>query len=199
MIAYGADCARHRAALLEFVDRRDIGEAATAALEHLDRCAACRWEVEATAMAVMALRRLHDEAAELEPAPDAWGRLRTRVTRPREAVWRWRASLVGLALGTGLVATILAPTSHFAARPLVLEEAGLEPARLGALRLAEQLEEQAILDRQRATRTGPAPLLRASPSVTPPTPEDVGWAGPDGLGLTTRMSIGPTPTIIRSD
>jgi hypothetical protein len=200
MIAFGVDCARHRAALLDFVDRRESGPATSAALDHLDRCAACTWELEATALAIMALRRLHDEVAEAEPAADGWGRLRARVTRPREAVWRWRASLAGVAIGAGLVATIIAPTSHFSARTTLLEEAGLEPGLIGAIRLAEQLEERAVLDQQRATRTGPVPIVRTvAPLVVPVVAPVATWAGPDGLGTGGRGPDLPSPLIVRSD
>jgi hypothetical protein len=198
MIAFGADCARHRAALVDFVDRRERGPTTEAALDHLDRCPACTWELEATAMAVMALRRLHDDAADVEPPADSWSRLRARVARPREAVWRWRASLAGLAVGAGLVATILAPTSYFTARTTYLQEAGLEPGLTEARRLAEQREERAILDQQRATRTGPPPALSSGPPSVPPRVAP-SWAGPDGLGTSARAAPVATTTVIRSN
>jgi hypothetical protein len=198
MIAFGAGCASHRAALVDFVDRRERGPATEAALDHLDRCRACEWELEATAMAVMALRRLHDEAVDLEPPPDAWERLRVRVTRPRETVWRWRASLGGLAVGAGLVATIIAPTSSWSPRSTYLQEAGLEPSIFEQRRLAEQQAEQRILDQQRATRTGPVPQIQVAQAARVAVPATAVWAGPDGLGTSGVAPPTPEPSGVRS-
>ncbi len=153
MISFGATCGHHRDALLDFVDRREMSAGLDEALDHLETCAACRWELEATALAIAALRRLHAEARPLEPAPDAWARLRSRVERPREAVWRWRASVVGLAVGASLVATIIAPASIWSPRSGFLQEAGLEPGVFAAQRLQEDLAEVRILDQQRTART----------------------------------------------
>jgi predicted anti-sigma-YlaC factor YlaD len=194
MIAYGRDCHRHRAALTDFVDRRERGSDTQAALEHLEGCDACTWELEATAMAIMALRRLHADAAPVEPAPDAWERLRARVDRPRTAVWRWRASLAGIAVGAGLVGALLAPASLWGPRTGVLHEAGLEPSLVDSRNLEEQLAEARFLGQQRTTRVTP---IHAPAAAAPPT-ASVPWPGPDGLGTAARLLAREDPPAGRS-
>ena len=175
-----AACARHRDALLDFVDRRETGPGTDAALDHLDRCRGCEWDLEATALAVAALRRLHREARVVEPPADAWERLRARVERPRAAVWRWRTTLAGLAVGAGLVATIIAPASVWEKRSAYLQEPGAEVAVFDAQRLAEHRAETLVLDQQRQLRNDPVPVAAseaARPRPAPPTP---GGPGPMG-------------------
>jgi hypothetical protein len=195
MIAFGRDCHRHRSALTDFVDRRERGPATEAALEHLDRCDACVWDLEATAMTIMALRRLHDDAAPLEPPADAWDRLRARVERPRAAVWRWRASLAGVAVGAGLVGTLLAPASLLAPRAGPLHEAGLEVGLVDIRNLEEQLAEARFLGQLRASRTAPSEPVDAGSS----SPADAtSWTGPDGLGTADRLLARVDPPVGRS-
>ncbi len=191
MIEHGAGCARHRDALLDFIDRREVGRDTDAALDHLSRCRACEWDLEATAMAVAALRRLHREARAVEPPPDAWERLRARVERPRGAVWRWRTTLAGLAVGAGLVGAILAPTSVWSQRAPYLQEPGTEATIFDARRLAEQQAESIALDQQRTIRTTPLPAVASEVAMSAP---DAGWTGPDGLGISTRALAGSPPT-----
>jgi len=195
MIAFGRDCGRFRAALLAFVDRREHGPDTEAALDHLDRCAACTWDLEATTMAITALRRLHVEAQPLEPPADAWLRLRARVDRPREAVWRWRASLAGVVVGAGLVALLLLPASAWTPRAGgYIQEDGPEPGFFAAQRLAEQRAEAAFIESQRATRTSGAVAVVVSPTTTTPSAVQDGWAGPDGLRPADQLlADGPPP------
>ena len=103
MNGHFAGCGRYRGSLLDFVDRRDQGPDTAAALEHLDRCAHCRSELEATALAITALRRLGADARASEPGADAWQRVRNRIAE-RGAVWRWRSSVAGLAVGAVMLA-----------------------------------------------------------------------------------------------
>ncbi len=195
MISPGVACGLHREALVDFVDRRAVSPDLDAALAHLEICDACMWELEATAMAIAALRRLHAEIQPLEPAPDAWGRLRMRVDRPREAVWRWRASLGALVVGAGLVATIIAPTSLWSPREALLQEEGLAPSVFAAQRLREDLAELKVLDQQRAARSVPLPQAKdQAVSVAP----SGAWPGPDGLGAIGRSKTTQPRPIVRS-
>jgi hypothetical protein len=197
MIAFGRECHRHRDALLDFVDRRERGPGTEAALAHLETCAACTWEIEATAMAVMALRRVHSAADPLEPAPDAWRRLRARVDRPRAAVWRWRASLAGLAVGAGLVGTLLAPVSLWSTRIAHITEAGAVPGLVDPGRQAQDLAEARLLEQLRAGRSAPVPAQEGGDGIEAAAP--IGWAGPDGLGTSARVDLAASPPLARSN
>lgn len=110
IVAFRRPCVDHRAALIDFVDRRDLGPATAAALDHLDRCRSCEAELSGIALAIAALRRLHGDVQRVEPPADAWLRLRARVERPAE-VWRWRTTLAGLTASALLVAVLVAPVS----------------------------------------------------------------------------------------
>ncbi len=103
-------CVDHRAALIDFVDRRERGPMTAAALGHLDRCRSCEEDLAGIAMAIAALRRLHHDVATVEPAADAWLRLRARIQR-RGDPWRWRTTLAGLTTSTLLVGMLVAPIS----------------------------------------------------------------------------------------
>lgn len=109
-LAFHRPCADHRSVLLDFVDRRERSAATPAALAHLDRCRACEQELAGAALTIAALRRLHATLADAEPEPDAWLRLRRRVTRPVDP-WRWRATLGGLATSAMLVAVLVMPVT----------------------------------------------------------------------------------------
>lgn len=191
MTALRTACARHRDALLDFVDRRELGPGTDAALDHLARCRACEGELETTAMAVAALRRLHREARAVEPPADAWQQLRVRVDRPRGAAWRWRTTLAGLAIGAGLVGTIIAPVAMWSPRVAYLQEPGTEATIFDARRLAEHRAEARALDQQRLIRVGPA---ASDQTEAAPSPIEAGWTGPDGLGISTRAPAGTPPT-----
>jgi hypothetical protein len=108
IFAFRRPCADHRAALLDFVDRRERSAATPAALAHLARCARCESELSQVALTIAALRRLQSEVLEAAPADDGWVRLRRRVARPVDP-WPWRASLGGLATSAMLVAVLVLP------------------------------------------------------------------------------------------
>ena len=61
MIELRGACARHRPALLDFVDRGEIASGTAGALAHLDRCDRCTDELESTVLTITALRRLGDD------------------------------------------------------------------------------------------------------------------------------------------
>lgn len=185
-------CARHRDALLAFVDRRETGPETDAALDHLERCRGCVRDLEATALAVAVLRRLEREARAVEAPPDSWERLHARVDRPRGPIWRTWSSLAGLAVGAGLVGAFLAPVSVWSHRGGYLQEPGTDAAVFDARRLAEQQDEALVLDRQRLVRSAPPPT-GAQRDTPVPSALDVGWTGPDGLGLGMRATTGAEP------
>lgn len=101
-------CRRHRATLLDFVDRPRRDPAMAAALDHLDRCPSCRSEVAEVAQVVTVLRRMGREVENLEAPGDAWLGLRQRITQPAD-VWRWRSTLGGMVVSALLVAVVIIP------------------------------------------------------------------------------------------
>jgi hypothetical protein len=109
VIQFSMACARHRSALVDFVDHAEIGPATGHALAHLDRCARCTADLEAIVRTITALRRLGDEAGRLEPEADAWPRLRDRLTRWRPTSWRIMTPLAGSAMSLALVAVLIVP------------------------------------------------------------------------------------------
>lgn len=187
MNGHVAGCGRYRGSLLDFVDRRDQGPDTAVALDHLDHCAHCRSELEATALAITALRRLGADARGTEPPPDAWQRVRDRIA-VRGAVWRWRSSVAGLAVGAALVATVIAPAAMWQHSVATLQEIGLEPQRLLERQYAEERAEQRIIAEQRLIRSTPVvPDAYGADRATMglDTVASDHWAGPDGLGLAT--------------
>jgi hypothetical protein len=102
-------CRRHRAALLDFVDRGEIADGTGAALGHLDRCDRCTAELESTVLTITAIRRLGDEAARVEPAPDAWPRLRARLAGWRPFRWSVMSPSAGVVMSAAIVAVLVAP------------------------------------------------------------------------------------------
>ena len=110
MIDLGRTCGRHRAALLDFVDRGEVTDPATnLALAHLDRCDRCVAELETTVLAITALRRLGEDASRVEPAADAWPRLRARLDRWRPVRWAVMSPTTGMVMSVALVAVLIAP------------------------------------------------------------------------------------------
>jgi hypothetical protein len=101
-------CGRHRSSLIDFVAHRELSGDTAAALHHLDRCDECRHELSLIALSVEGLRRLQRELEGVEPAEDAWPRLRARISRRTEP-WRWRLTLGGLATSMMVVALTVAP------------------------------------------------------------------------------------------
>jgi hypothetical protein len=109
VIQLGGACARHRPALLDFVDHAEIGPGTAAALTHLDRCPRCTADLEAIVLTITALRRMGDDAGLVEPAADAWLRLRDRLTRWRPARWKVMSPIAGMGMSLALVAVLVVP------------------------------------------------------------------------------------------
>jgi len=108
VIDLNRSCSRHRPVLIDFVDHGEVHPSTGAALAHLDRCARCTEAVEGTMLTITALRRLGQEAAVVEPAEDAWPRLRDRISgwRNRPAVM---SPLAGVAMSFAIVAVLVLP------------------------------------------------------------------------------------------
>jgi hypothetical protein len=109
VIDLSGGCRRHRPALIDFVDRGEIGDGTASALVHLDRCDRCTSELEATVLTITALRRIGDEAARIEPLADAWPRLRARLDRWRPLRWAVMSPTTGMVMSVALVAMLVAP------------------------------------------------------------------------------------------
>lgn len=106
-----SSCAGHRAALLDFVDRRERGPGTDVALAHLDRCRSCETELSEIALMITVLRRIRAEVQLIEPSREAWERVR-RVAAPRPMVpWRWRMSLGATMVGAALAAVLVMPAA----------------------------------------------------------------------------------------
>jgi anti-sigma factor RsiW len=136
VIELGGACARHRSALLDFVDRGEIAPGTAGALAHLERCNRCTDELESTVLAITALRRLGDDLAAAEPSPDAWPRLRARLDRWRPARWAIMSPTAGVVMSVALVAVLVAPLRIGTSVP------SASPAELSAAELGVSLEER---------------------------------------------------------
>ncbi len=166
ILALRRPCAGHRAALVDFVDRRELRPATAAALAHLDRCPACEADLSRIALAIAALRRLHREVAVAEPPADAWLRLRARIQRPVDP-WRWRATVGGLVMRTLLVAVVVGPQTLV--RPVAEPQGPMPPGLLGDLRA-----ETVYLTNARAGDLPPAPrVIRDATGVPVSYPAEI--------------------------
>lgn len=154
MIEFRGACARHRSALLDFVDRGEIAPGTAPALAHLERCGRCTDELESTVLAITALRRYGDELARAEPSPEAWPRLRAHLETLRPARWAVMSPSAGMVMSVALVAVLIAPlrfgTSvpgtnpvyQSASQGVSLEERRAEAAYLANIRVGTLPREQ---------------------------------------------------------
>ncbi len=165
-------CRTHREALLAFVDRREVGPATDAALAHLDRCDRCGAELVVVARAIHALRTIGREAALVEPPAGDWPVLAARVRRPGEPAWRWRMPLAGLVATAAVVALLVGPGSVWRTRPVIMQEAGTDPALL-AERRAESIRLERRYQRYRVPITVVEQPVHTPSSVPPIYPD--GW------------------------
>ena len=182
-------CSLHRAALLDFVDHGERGPRTPAALDHLDRCPACRRELESDALAITALRRLGAEVAGREAPASAWPRLRRRLERPRVSTAQVRATVAGLAASAALVGVLVGVHVQ---RPAVLgRSSDVAPySRVVAVEAATA----AVAERQLLDHAG-QPVPREPETIVGPDPA-THWLGPDGRGIPT-VSAPPPPSIER--
>lgn len=133
-------CARHRPALIDFVDRHEWSAATQAALAHLERCRRCEDDLAGIARTIAGLRRLAESVPALEPGPATWPTLRARLARPepRHALWRMP---IGGAVAAAVVALLVVPSLGGA---LVRTPAGVDETPVSA----------AIVDRHYDTSGG---------------------------------------------
>lgn len=181
-------CAAHREVLIGLVDRRETGPGTEAAIRHLDRCEPCAAELEGIAEAIHALRGIGREAALVEPPGDGWSRLEARARRPGEPAWRWRMPLAGLLATAAVVALLVGPTAVWRTRPVIMQEAGTDPALL-ADRRAETIRLERRFQRYRVPITVVEQPAQTSSSVPPIHPD--GWMPPQG----TSQPVDPAPAV----
>jgi hypothetical protein len=160
VIEFRGACARHRAALLDFVDRGEIAPGTAPALAHLERCGRCTDELESTVLAITALRRYGDELAPAEPSPEAWPRLRAHLETLRPARWAVMSPSAGMVMSIALVAVLIAPLRFGTSVP------SASPTYQAASQLGVSLEERKAEAAYLAnTRTGTLP--REQPASRP--------------------------------
>ncbi len=171
-LPFRRDCAAHRSALVEFAARRADGPDVRRALDHVDRCPACEEELAATTLVLHALRRLHEETRRVEPAPDGWSRLRTRLATTRRQPSRLLSGLPGIVVAAGLCAALVGPAAVSGGRPdgvyneaprgapapYLTFEQSRERARLAGLLPEPQLEPPYL-----GIRTAPPPIAADLP------------------------------------
>jgi len=163
-------CGRHRAALLDFVDRGDVGPSTGAALAHLERCSRCTQMLDATVLTIAALRRLGDDVARAEPRADTWPALRARLR-----VWRPSgvfSPLAGMAMAVALCVLLVVP--------IRLQGGQLSDA-LGGLATASSPSASAVIAiySSSARRGADAANFRGSTGVSPWSQPKILY--PDGI------------------
>jgi hypothetical protein len=194
-------CGVHQAALAGLAERRAAGPEGHAALEHVERCAACAKELGELMLTVVVLRRMGAEAATAAARgpDDAWSRLRARIEqssrRARQRAWQWRATVGGLATASLLVAVLVGPKAVHVTDRTFLETSAASIARLND-RAETQVEEARlnILRRNAGASsaqrvdalTTPASLPRLHPfedegGASNPTPTEAPRSHPAGI------------------
>ena len=187
MIDLAGPCARHRAALLDFVDRGEIAPGTAKALAHLDRCRRCTDELESTVLTITALRRLGDDLARAEPSPDAWPRLRARLDAWRPARWSVMSPSAGLVMSVALVAVLVAPLRVGSAAPTAVPQTLPSAALLAASPEERRVEAEYLANVHQGTFPDTKPVDRPSgtfprnyPDGIRPERKEVSPAEPSG-------------------
>ncbi len=168
MTHVAGSCRRHRPALIDFLDRGEIGPSTGDALAHLDRCDQCTADLESTMLTITALRRLGDEAAVMEPAADAWPRLRARIGGWRQVRWSFASPRVGTVMSALVVALIVGPLQF--GQAAVPSSVGVPSPDRGRVSVQERVAEAAYI-----ARRGVFPAT----SVSAPTSSDFGMTTDD--------------------
>jgi hypothetical protein len=161
-------CDRNRPALVDFVDRGEIGVGTAKALAHLDRCSRCTEELETTVLAITALRRIGDDLDRAEPAPDAWPRLRARLETFKPRRWAVMSPSAGLVMSVALVAVLVAPLRLGGATNLTATPSHSSAAELAADSRERRIEAAYIASVRQGTLPESAPTA-PRPSATFPT------------------------------
>lgn len=183
MIEFRGACARHRGALLDFVDRGEIVPGTAAALAHLEKCGRCTDELESTVLAITALRRYGDEIARAEPSADAWPRLRAQLEGLRPKRWAIMSPSAGMVMSVALVAVLVAPLRLGTSSPSAPVD---QPAPVWGVSLAER---QAENDYIRRMRQGTLPVSQPDNRPTGMFPRYV-----DGVREVRKEVLQTTPS-----
>jgi hypothetical protein len=183
VIEFRGACARHRAALLDFVDHGEIAPGTAPALAHLERCARCTDELESTILAITALRRYGDALALAEPSPDAWPRLRARLETLRPRRWAIMSPSAGMVMSIALVAVLVAPLRFGASAP------SPNPTHETAVQLGASLEERRA-EASYLARVRVSPLVVTGP--TRPSPTELPRRYPDNVHRDWK-EVAPVP------
>jgi len=190
-------CSIHRAALVDFVDRRDRESVPRAALAHLERCSECEFELTDLALTVAALRRLADDVAAVEPSTEAWPAVLARIDG-RRSVEVHRPSLFGsLLIRVGFAGALVAAVLAIVLGGQLAPRGGPpiaaipnEPRGQAALAL------EVTIDRGRRP-VRPVEVIEAT-TITSAAITPAAWTGPDGLGIPRAMTKAtlqrPNPT-----
>jgi hypothetical protein len=188
VIQFGGACGRHRPALLDFVDRAEIGPGTDAALAHLDLCARCTTHLEKIVQTITALHRIGDEAGHVEPADDAWPRLRDRLTRWRPGRWKVMSPIAGTAMSLALLVVLLVPLRFGATTTISpnLDRLVASPAerRIEANYISTSRRGSTLVHESAARPTGGGP--RNYPDGFRPQRKEVAPAEPSGLAPAAR-------------
>lgn len=188
MIVLPTSCATHRRALVAFVDRGELTPDTAPALAHLDRCGRCTDELETTVQAIIALRRLGEEASRVEPSPDAWPRLLARLERWRPPRLSILSPAAGAALSVVLVIALVAP-ARFGGPAPVESAPTITPAERKAYLAQWQVEYAYIATTGQGTGTAEEAVRSSagSPRIFPdgirPERKEVTPAAPSGQPL----------------
>ena len=102
-------CARHRPALLDFVDRGEIAPRDRQALAHLDRCNRCTDELESMVLTITALRRLGDDSPGPSRSPTRGRGSGPASTASTPKRWVIMSPSAGMVMSIALVAVLVAP------------------------------------------------------------------------------------------
>jgi hypothetical protein len=150
LAALGAECVRHRPALLGVLDDPPGAGLGDEDRAHLETCPRCRDEVTRSVLTGIAVRRSLAPARDACPPPDAWERLRTRIERQQAAPRRGRAAspVLGAALAASLAVATLIPLGLPGSSAGPMHEAGVNPA---AIRAAGHRDAEAEVRQLRAT------------------------------------------------
>ena len=167
MIELRGQCARHRSALVDFIDRGEIASGTSQALAHLDRCGRCTDDLESTVLTITALRRLGDDLARIEPSPDAWPRLRASLDGLRPKRWAVMSPSAGLVMSVALVAVLVAPLRLGGATNLNANLTAPSAAQQEAASRERRLEAAYIASTREGTFPVSAPALGRGPETFP--------------------------------
>ena len=190
MIDLGRGCARQRVTLIDFVDRGEVRPETAAALDHLERCQRCTEVVESTIQTITALRRLGDTARDVQPAEDAWPRLRARLQALRPRRPAVMSPLAGAMMSFAIVALLVAPVRLGGASLLGAVASPTDDPGSAVSPIERQIEIAYIANVRRVASSGPeaADAPASAGELTRIYPDD---------RRPIRKEVGPSTTAVR--